>query len=473
MAWLYAGQFATVIFQFAYAGFTSRLMQASEFGSYAVALAGSGLVSLLASGGASQAISRATELTAVTIKSLASLCLMTGFVGSIFLVATSRFWALVWGNPESELVEYYLALSVCLAPATSLYISVLRRQLKYRAIATAIFLTNLGGMAVGGICVYLLRTPESLTISLTISQCALLITLLCLVGRASLGLRNPKSASAEVGYSLSIIVVKLVEYVNGNLLKWGVSRYLGSGEIGNWNRSEVLTTVPFSHFQNAILQVVEPEFRHARLNKSKAKEAWTSTFQLVIWIFLPVGALAGAILPTIAPLLIGARWQLGVDVFVPLSFVGAFTVSMALLNSAVQSLGSFGRIWISHTFVVATQFLGILVLTNQMNLAFALRWTLVSLAIQHLIQIWQCVRLGLLDLRRMATAYSAAIAYSSALSISLTYLLSCLKINTQVDSFGTAVSITSSCVLLVIPFVFKSKLPFQNALRIAKGMIAG
>lgn len=462
--WLYGSQFATVLFQFGYAAITSRLLNAEQFGSYAVALSLSGLIALLASGGTSQAISRASLLSQEVIKGLLTVTIFAGAVGALCIALFARLWSLWWGNPHSEIVSYYLALNVFLTPTIALGTSVLRRQNKYKQLALSIFLTNLAGMIIGGLAVFSLRSSESLTLSLTLSQFTLCVVTLLLIGRSNLGLLHPRNALDEVKFSLRIILVKILEFTNGNALKWGVSTLLGSSTMGIWNRTEVLTTVPFSHFQTSILQVAEPEFRHARNDPSSAKDIWTSLLRSIASIFFPLGVVAGVTLPFISPLLIGQKWHIGPQVFIPLALVGSLTLCVSLLNSAVQSQGIFRRVWISHFAVLVTQFAGLALLRLTMSFTFALDWILVALLVQHSIQIAQCSRSGLLDTKLVIRVYLGSLAFGATLGASLYVIYSGIQ-EGQLLSIQALVAVAACAALVVCAIINRKKLPFMKAAR--------
>jgi O-antigen/teichoic acid export membrane protein len=462
--WLYGSQLSTVLFQLGYAAITSRLLGPTHFGEYAVALSASGLVALLASSGFIEAVSWTQDLENRKLRALVTLSLINGLAGSAALFLLAPLWANFWANEQSETVCYYLIFSVLITPILTISTSIVRRQGNFKGLAAATLISNVLGMILGIAGVLVFKSSGSLTLSLTFSQVCLLTITLVIGRQARLGFVSPKRALAELHYSFRFSLVKIFEYVNSNSIKWGVSYFLGSAVVGVWNRAEVLTTVPFWQLQNALLQAVEPEFRHTGRDSTETRRAWSDMLISLNWLFLPLAAVIGAVLPLVSPLLIGAKWGIDGSVFTPLAFIGAFSISVFVLNSALQSSGDLRNIWISNSLVLANQMLGVFFLSQGWGLSFILYWILGSICLQHTIQVWQSFKAGKLDPFRILRSYLLAASYSATLSFALNAFFS----NTwsEQSNIPTLVSASLMFVGLFVVSAFNwRKAPFLLAIR--------
>lgn len=411
-AWIYGAQIVTVVAQFAYAAVTSRLVGPSTFGAYAIALSVSGLVTLLVAGGMAQAVARMPDMESKPLHGLVTFAVLLGIGGAVFTWFTAGLWASLWGDASADSAVQFLALGPLVAPLIALSTTVMRRQGSYRRLATVTLVSNLAGMVVGLVAVAQTRSATALAVSAVTSQLILLVASLLFSNRALWGIGRLGNARHEVVFSANLTAVKVAEYLVGNIMKFSVSRWLGSAYFGHWNRADMLATLPFQQVQNAMLQAVSPEFRHDIETPSRAFRVWTDLLTLVAWLALPVSAVAAVVLPSLVPLLFGAGWDVAGTLTAPLAIAaGLQTISM-VLSTAVESLGRFRWMWITSVSLVMFQVAGAFALLVGRNIGIAMAVLLITQLIRQLIQVIQCRNSGYLDTKRLLRNYAVAVAFS-------------------------------------------------------------
>lgn len=457
-AWMYGAQLATVITQFGYAAVTSRLVGPSTFGAYAIALAVSGLVALLLSGGVTQSVARMKELEISRLRGLVTFALAIGICGSLFIWMTASIWAAVWGDNDATPVIQFLALNALIAPLTSVATTVLRRQGSFRRLALGTFISNVLGMGIGLAACLLYRSATALAVSAVAAQLLLLMASLFSCQRVLWGLASVRRARAEIVFSSNLTGIKLAEYLVGNMLRFGVSRWLGSSYFGHWNRADTLATLPFQQVQNALLQAVSPEFRHDIDNPGRAHRVWSDLLTLVAWFALPASAAAAVLLPVIVPLMFGPGWEIAAMISAPLALSAGLQTVSTVLSSAVESLGRFKWMWVTSGALIMVQLAGLLVLFYYRDLVVAMLFLILTQLTRHIVQLYQCHRWGYVDVKRLLFSYFG-VGMFSLCTAAFVYFVLWLLYAAQGRILFYAAPMAVALAVLAVGWRLRAKLP--------------
>lgn len=344
-AWIYGAQLATVLAQLFYAAITSRLVDEGGFGAYTVALAAGALASLLATGGVGQAVARMQCLEPRIVSALWFFGLIIGVLTGASLWIGAPLWATIWSSPDALIPTKIMALGTIVAPASGLAASLLRRQGRYRFLSLSTLACNLVGMVVGAWATFIYESAASLIVAVVFSQWLVcIVTLLVNIKFVS---RKPSFTGAwtDIGFSGKLTIIRLYTYCNLNLGPWSVSAFLSPALLGQWNRADVVSTVPMQQVQTAITQVIYPEFRHDRDSKRRSSMMWPDLFALVGWVALVLSISVAFFVPILMPSLFGDGWSEAARMVPFLAAAGGLTLVAAVVSAAVESLGHFKWIW--------------------------------------------------------------------------------------------------------------------------------
>lgn len=454
---MYGSQVITVTAQFGYAAITSRMAGPSSFGSYAIALSVSALVTLLSAGGVAQAVARMATLDELRIRALLCYSILVGGISGIFVWLSAPFWAELWGDPSATPVLQLLAWSALIAPISGVGTSVMRRQSSFRLLSSAIVISNVMGMLVGIYFVVQYRNATSLAVSAVVSQFLLVLATLILTKRVMWGFAAPKHARDELAFGGNLTAIKVAEYLIGNITKFSVSRWLGASYFGYWNRADMLATLPFQQVQTALLQVISPEFRHDIDEARRARRVWTDLLVLVSWVIIPLSFVAAVVLPDAVHVLFGPGWDAAAELTVPLAIsAGLQTVSM-VLATAVETLGRFRWMWITSCVLLVIQALGAVGVFVFRDLLVAMITLIGTQIIRHAVQVVLCGRRGFLDVSRLLRSYAAIVLVSAgiaAIAWTVTFLVS-----DQQDPLGCLPSAAVIVISLFIAWLGRKRLP--------------
>ena len=456
--WLWGSQLATVVVQFAYAAVTSRLVAPTQFGEYSVALAVTALIVLVANGGLSQTVARLMDLDEAVIRSLVSLSLILGAVAALALWLTAPFWASLWGVPDADAPIRLLAVNAFTAPMLGVATGYTRRIGRFRQLAITTFTANCVGMALGLVAVALLRDSSSLLVSAIVSQILVLVVCVALSRGMLTRPGGLRAAGQELGFSARVLLTTVLAYLAGNVGKWGVSLGLGPAALGQLNRAEVLGWVPFQYAQDAMTQVVYPEFRHDRGSTERAQRVWADLLTLTAWIALPGAALAAALLPIVVPVLLGPRWSQAATLTTPLAVVGGLQIVVYVLYNALEAIGRFSSIWTAQVIQFLLNGAGAVAAISLHSFAPMMTALIVGLVVQHVVQLAHCRVAGYLRPSALVRRYTGVVAVAVAV-FAVVRLVEYLVVQQPLAGASVPVAVAVLVAVGVLAWRFFHRLP--------------
>lgn len=367
-SWMYGAQFLTVVIQFGYAAITSRVVNPSMFGAYAVALSVAGVANILAGGGIAQTVMRQTEVNQLVLRSLVFRSLIGGSLLAAAAVLTAEFWASLWNEPAASPAIRLLAMGTFLSPLVNLGLGCARRLGLFRQLSVLVFIANLIGMVVGALVVWHRPSAEALVVSALIAFMIQTIGSWLLCGKLLWGLAPLRHSKVDAAYSNGLTSLRFVDFLVGLAHKFTMSRLLGTHYLGHWNRAEMLGFLPFQHAQGAIVQVLAPEFRHDRGTQRETQRIWTDLLSLSAWIVWPVCAIAMVVLPASVGFLFGPGWELASELVPWLVAASGFQILTVVLTTGIETLGNFKWLWVAAVSAIIIQLGAFLVLLEWRNL---------------------------------------------------------------------------------------------------------
>jgi len=460
-AWSYGGQLATVVLQVAYASLTSRVVGPSAFGEYAVALSVGALASIFATGGLGQAVGRLHNPDAATMTALLSRAFSFGLAACVLVVLTAPVMAELWGAPQARDAILMMSLVTVLAPAFGLFTGLARRLGHFASLASVLLVSNLLGFVCGAVAV--IAAPSSVTLLISpLTAMAVPAVVLGIRYRRHFWLRRlfrsvPGTRDAT-SFTWKVTISRILAYLNWNIGKWAVSRFVGPESFGHWNRADTLTGVPFNQAQSTINQTLYPEFRHDIKTSSRARETWPDLLGLAAWLYWPLAALVAAFGPSVLLALFGNKWELAAEMTVPLAILAAVQGVLTLLGSALEALGKFAPVWGTQLMFLVIQVGGAVVTLHLRSWIPAVLGLLVAAILQHAMHLLVLRRRGYISVRRVLIKYLGAGAFSVSLGwvCSLLLWLPTTNVPSWVPICAGAVTLIGSTTLL---WTFRDRLP--------------
>lgn len=455
---MYGSQLVTVAFQFLYAAVSSRAVSPSGFGAYAIALAVTGLVSLLATGGLGQTVSRMIEIDRQRLRALVTYALLLGAIAGSVLLLSAPVWAWLWGVEASSEPIRWLAINSCISPLLGLATGLMARTGKFRRLAVITLLSNLLGMAIGVVAVLTWHSASSLVVSAAVAQSLTLVGVMFSTEGQLLGIAPLRHGQSDIGYSGRLASTSMLAYLTGNIVKFTMVRGIDAASLGHWNRAEVLTSIPMQQIQGALIRAVYPEFRHDINDSSRARIVWTDMLILVAWAALTISAVALVVIPPIVPILFGGGWEVAASVAGPLALIGGLQILSTLLASAVEALGRFRWIVSTELILIVVQIIAAVLVLLSHSIWMAVIALVITNVVRHGWHIFLLGKHQYLDVPRLLRHYFVALLFAACVALTLWGALQFISLTYQSPTYWLLVSL---CLLVPtsICYGMRKKLP--------------
>jgi O-antigen/teichoic acid export membrane protein len=370
---------------------------------------------LVASAGLSQTVSRMKDDELSQVPGLWIIAWVVGILCASTLYLARDVIAAAWGAPEAASSLRVFSIATLSAPIFGISGALLRREGRFRVLATAMLLSSIVGMGLGLGAVLLFRNAEALAVASVASQ--VLLTVFAVGSTRRYLFVGVGALHAEtLKFSAKVVAISGVQYVIGNAPRFAGSHALPLSTLGQWNRAEVMSSVPFQQLQGVLVPVVYPEFRHDRESSERAFSAWTDMLILLSWVTIPLGFVGAGVLPFLIPVLFGDQWSGAAMYAVPLAIIGGFQPVVVLLSVAIEALSMFRVIALVTTMQVAAQIVLVVAIVKFESVWLALSASGISLLIGHVVFLRYANRKHLLDARAVVRNYAMVVSISSIFS---------------------------------------------------------
>jgi lipopolysaccharide exporter len=420
LQWTYLGAAAGAVLQFGMTAVMARLLTPAAFG--LVALAGLFLrfVNYFAKAGISQALIQKATLSAADVR--AGFALSAGLAGAfsavVFLFAPLA--GTVAQDPDVVPVLRWLALGLVLQGLGAPAVALLRRQLRFKALAFIDLGSYFGGYLVVGLAMALTGAGVYALVAAMLTQMLLsTVAAYTLVRHPLLPTRARDSYRAIVSFGARVSVVGFLEFLQANLDTLAVGRWAGSTQLGLYNRAHMISALPAYQLSAGLSQVLFPSFSSIQRDRQRLLSSYLSAVGMTAAIILPLNAGMAVAAREIVLVVLGPQWVGSIDV-----------MPWLLLSSSVALIGHFAGLVaeaqaaLNAKMLIAGLSAGVLVLLLSLAQGRSLAAYGAALAatafVSHLGYLWLLTRTLETSLLTLVRPYGPALlgAVSVAASIS-------------------------------------------------------
>jgi O-antigen/teichoic acid export membrane protein len=318
----------------------ARLLTPADFGTMAMATVVLGFAGRLSDLGIGSALIQRQTLTDRHIRTAFTMSLLLGLLVTAVAAATARPLAVVIGDSSVFTVLRVLSLGFVIAGTATVSGALLQRQLDFRrqffvdvgsyvfgygAVAITLAMRGYGvwSLVWGGLC-----------------QSALTACSQWLLTRHPGRLLLGKSETLELlHFGLGATANSCVNYVALNGDSFVVGRWLGSANLGLYNRAYNLMNLPFTYAAGVMSTVLFPAFAHVQNEPKRLQRGYLLMSQLTAMIAAPSLTLLAISAPHLIPSVYGSRW---IGVVAPLQILclaGYFRALYHVGGVVIQSAG--------------------------------------------------------------------------------------------------------------------------------------
>lgn len=341
----------------------ARLLTPEQFGQVSAGLLVIKLSLIFSQGGVSQAIVQHPELRPEHIRSGHVLSIAGGALYFLVLWIAAPYIAASISSRALTPIVRALSWTLLLQGASRVAEGLLRRDLRFRTIASIRVVSYTLGYALVGIVVAMLGGGVWALVAAQITQTAL-ATVLFIVQRPHdwrpLFDRPAMRELTTFGGGLTLARVGNYAALNGDYFV--VVKWLGTTALGLYERAYQLMAMPATLIGQALDDVLFPAMAQIQHDVSRVGNAYRRVIAAVGIISLPISVVAVVLAPEIVHIILGHRWSEAIGPFQVLAAGTLFRSSYKISDSLTRALGAVyeraWRQWIYAALVVGGGLLG-------------------------------------------------------------------------------------------------------------------
>jgi lipopolysaccharide exporter len=331
LQWTYLATAVGVFLQFGMTAVMARLLTPTAFG--LVALAGIFLrfVHYFAKGGITQALIQKPDLETNHVRAAftlsAGLALLFSAAMILFAPAAGR----IAQDPELVPVLRWLTLGLVLQGLGAPAFALLRRDLRFRALAVTDLASYIVGYVVVGLSLAVAGAGVYALVGAMLTQSGVYaLGVYVLVRHPLLPTASRTAYRTILGFGARVSLIGFLEYLQSNLDTLAVGRWAGASQLGLYNRGKMLADLPAYQLTSGLSQVLFPSFSAIQLDRDRLLRAYLTAIGSAAALVLPLNAGMAVAAPEIVLTLLGPQWVGAIDV-----------VPWLLLASSITLLGHF------------------------------------------------------------------------------------------------------------------------------------
>lgn len=427
---VWAAQVLTIMAQAVYFAISSRLLTTDDFGAYAAALSVLAVWGMVANAGLSNASARSDNTSLAARRALVSAGLVTSLAAALVVALGAPLWANIWGQPESENLVRLLALTLPWANWSGILGGYLRRDGRLTAYAWATVLGAVTGLAFGLWALTSWRSAEALTVMPIAVPLVTTAAMIAALGNQALPISRPRGIRQDIGFGAKSWGVWLVALASNTLPIVGLGRVLGATTLGEWNRAQTITRLPWDNTMRSLNTVTYPLFRNPVPGNPETINHWTAASSAIGLFAIPMALIPLPAVPDLVAVVLGPQWTQSGQI-APWLWVAAAIWGMSfLLGSALESAGYFSGIFKAQVAALAVIVIGVTGMwagDSWLVLAIAL---IASTGVALAVQIMTASSGALIRAKNLLGWYALALLTGSVL-MATTWLL-CLLVETHI-----------------------------------------
>ncbi len=296
----------------------ARLLTPEDFGLVAMVTAVTGFLSMFKDMGLAMVTVQREEITHRQVSALFWINAALGL--AITLVLAGLSWGLAWfyGQPEVMWIAIVLALSFMVDGLTVQHEALMRRQMRYRALAVVEVISVAAGVAAALILAWQGFGFWALVANLVVfSAVNLVIVWLVFPWRPAM------PAKAEEMWELlrfgaNLTGFSFVNYFARNLDDVLIGRFHGANELGLYQKAYEILMVPITQINRPASRVAIPALSRLVGEPERYRKAYMRILEKLLLVTMPLGALLILSADWVVLTILGDQWTAAAVIFAAL-----------------------------------------------------------------------------------------------------------------------------------------------------------
>ncbi len=302
----------------------ARLLTPADFGLVAMVTALTGFVAMFKDAGLSLATVQRDEIDHAQVSTLFWINVAASVALMLVLAALAPAIAWFYGRPELVAVTVAIAATFVLGGLTPQHAALLKRQMRFTALAVKDITAMAFGMVVGVTLAWLGARHWALVAMGATSSLVAAVMVWGLTGwmpglpRRGAGVRPMLVFGGNL--TAAKFVGRLSHKVDTILIGW----HWGAGALGLYHKAYALMTLPISKIFEPLGNVTVPALSRLQDDPARYRQYYLKAVNSVAWLTMPLVALLAAAAGPIILLVLGPQWEGAIPIFKILAVASVF-----------------------------------------------------------------------------------------------------------------------------------------------------
>lgn len=325
-----SSQAAMFVLQIGSTAVLARLLTPGDFGLIAMVTAITGFVAMFKDAGLSMATVQRERITHAQVSTLFWINVALSIAVMLCVAALAPAIAWFYGEPRLNGITFALAATFIFGGLTVQHQALLRRQMRFRALAIIDVSSLLAGiataiiMAIAGFGYWSL---VGMTAGTTVANC--LFVWLASGWRPGPAVRG-SGVRSMLAFGGGLTGFNVLNYFTRNADNIIIGYFLGSGPLGIYSRAYNLLMMPIRQFNVPVTSVMVPALSRLQDDPQRYRRAYLRAIGTLAFVGMPLVAFLFVVADEVVRILLGPGWEEAATIFrwlAPAAMLGAINVA--------------------------------------------------------------------------------------------------------------------------------------------------
>lgn len=283
------------------------------------------------------------------------MAIVLGSLMTLLVYLLAPFLVNYMSNPEAEEIVRIMSLSFFFVGLGIVPSALIRRKMKFRYLAYVDVVSYVFPYTIGLIAAYMGGGVYALLIAMLL-QIVVRITLFLVSERVSV-LRIPSVRSARelITFGGMSTVTSILEFLMGSIDAFFIGKYLGSDNLGKYNRSKMVVDLPIYYVSSSVSRVSFSLLSNlnAAGDTARLRMAFYDLQVVMSIILVPLVVLVSSTSDLIVHVLLGKQWLDAVEVAAIMPFCSYFSLTASIFSSLLTSTGELNKRLFANVFALS------------------------------------------------------------------------------------------------------------------------
>ena len=318
----------------------ARLLTPADFGLLAMVAFFTGIIGLFGDLGLSAATVQRKQISHSQVSTLFWVNIAVSIVLMLAAAAAAPFVAWFYGEGALLWVTIVISMTYLWGGLAAQHLALLRRQMRFTALASVEICALLFGVA-AGISVALLGGGYWALVAVAVGQAfATAVLAFALSGWRPGRWRIDETVKQMILFGGNITGARFLNYITRNSDNLLIGRFWGASELGIYSRAYALLLLPVQQINGPIAGVAIPALSRLQSKPDEYRRYYLKVVQSLAYMSMPVVVMLAVLAEEVVLLVLGSQW---LDAAIIFQIFAAFVIVQNVVVTTGWVLQSLGR----------------------------------------------------------------------------------------------------------------------------------